>query len=762
MLCGTLTGALVLFLLLSLDLVLQEVPLVGDTLLRAAVFSRPHLLTLLVLLLGGLSWIVGSWSQRLARRVAALTTDSATLRVENAECQQRLATLQESEDRYHSLFNHAYDGMLCLTTDGIITDVNHGQEDLSGWSREQLLGCHYGSFLTPASRAHVKDRVRRLQDGETIPSIYEQEILRPDGSSVLVESRSRFICNAQGKPLGVFVVSRDITVRKRIEEKLRLSEERFRSLSATSPIGIFVTNIDGHCEYTNARWQQIYGLSLAESLGNGWISAIHPEDRPAVFLHWQECSQRRQEYAQEFRLWTSQGEARWAHVSAQPMIADNGTVTGYVGITEDITERKQIEEQLRASEIRFRTLCAASPIGIFIGNASGECEYTNARWQHIYELTAEESLGKAWANVTHPDDRELVLVTWQEQTRRKEEYFQEFRLLTSQGRVRWVQVHAQPLAVRDAGVTSYVGTVEDITERKHAEGTLLRSYVELERRVRERTHELAGAKEIAELANKAKSQFLANMSHELRTPMHAIIGFAKFGLKKHKSLRPEEQADNLTEICSSAENLLKLLNNLLDLSKLEAGQMHYELHLHPPEVLIQAVSRELQPLLAQKQLALHIETTIPLPDIECDEGKIRQVLRNIMANAIRFTESQRTITVTSEILTDGEHAAELIRNLPYKNPPLVASSGYIRINVRDQGVGIPEDELEFVFDKFVQSSKTKTGAGGTGLGLAICREIIQAHHGRIWAENNPTGGAGISFLLPLRQPPSDTALKKAA
>ncbi len=886
-LSGTLIGTLVLCLFLCLDLLRQGIPLSGATLLRADAHSLPLLMLMVVLVLTGLSWGLGAWVQRISQRTAKLVNEIETLRAENDENQHRLATLQESEDLYHSLFDNAYDGMLCLTTEGLITDVNHGQETLSGWSREQILGCHYASFLTPASRAYVRDRTRHLQAGDKVLSIYEQELLRPDGSSILVESRSRFIRNAQGKPLGVFVVSRDITARKQIEEKLRFSEERFRSLSTASPIGIFVSDINGQCEYTNTRWQQIHSLTFAESLGEGWAKTLHPEDRAAVFTHWRQCTiEQSHEYRQEFRLLLPHDQVRWIYTTAKPIVADNGIVTGYVGVsediterrrteeqlreseerfrslcaaspigifcndalgnciytnarwqadygltfeeslgsrwlqslhpedrqrtgdewnthvearkgyigeyrilkkdgdvrwmrvrtepmfnaegqlighvgmTEDITERKQIEEQLRASEIRFRTLCAGSPIGIFIATAAGACEYTNARWQQIYGLTPEESLGTAWANVTHPDDREVMLEAWQ--TQQKEEFFQEFRLLTPQGEVRWVRVHAHPLTFSEGDAPGYVGTVEDITVRKQAEGALLRSYIELERRVEERTRELAHAKEAAELANSAKSQFLANMSHELRTPMHAIIGFAKFGLKKSKSLSSDEQADNLTEICTSAENLLKLLNNLLDLSKLEAGQMRYDLHLHSLEVIIHAVSRELQPLLAQKHILLHIEAKMPLPDLECDEGKLRQVLRNIIANAIKFTEERRTITVTSEIIIHSEQATALVRNLPGKSPPLVASSGYIRIDVRDQGVGIPEDELESVFDKFVQSSKTRTGAGGTGLGLAICREIIQAHYGRIWAENNPSGGACISCILPLRQPQVETPLKQAA
>jgi PAS domain-containing protein len=159
--CGALSRIVALVTLLCLDPLWQELLHAEAPLVHAQSRSFPRLFICAFLALSVLLTLLGSWYRRLSRRLAELTTDMAALRAENEESQRRLVALQESEDRYHSLFEHAYDGMLCLTTEGIITDVNHGQEALSGWSREQLLGCHYASFLTPASRAHVKNRVSR-------------------------------------------------------------------------------------------------------------------------------------------------------------------------------------------------------------------------------------------------------------------------------------------------------------------------------------------------------------------------------------------------------------------------------------------------------------------------------------------------------------------------------------------------------------------------------------------------------------------------
>jgi signal transduction histidine kinase len=218
----------------------------------------------------------------------------------------------------------------------------------------------------------------------------------------------------------------------------------------------------------------------------------------------------------------------------------------------------------------------------------------------------------------------------------------------------------------------------------------------------------------------------------------------------------------LAEIHDSAERLLKLINNLLDLSRLEAGHMHYDFVPHALEQVVNNAGKDLLPLFVQEQVTLEIQGDPAVSEVECDKEKITQVLRNLLANALRFANTRSVITVDYSLLrqAEGEDPALLKTMAGHWNT--IESPSYVCISVRDQGVGIPEGELEAVFDKFVQSSKTKNGAGGTGLGLAICREIIHAHHGRIWAQNNPTRGACVSFLLPLRQPILIPHLQEAA
>lgn len=376
-------------------------------------------------------------------------------------------------------------------------------------------------------------------------------------------------------------------------------------------------------------------------------------------------------------------------------------------LMQEIAEHQEAVAALMEREERYRSLIENSLLGIMIHQDSKPL-FVNQTWAEIHGYTIEEVLAMdSCIPLIVPEDQEPLFAYYEAHLKGEDApAVHEYRGLRKDGSEVWLDNRA--MAVNWAGERAIQTTIYDISERKRAEAALQE------------------AKEVAEMANRAKSAFLANMSHELRTPLHVMLSCAGLGLKRLDTAPLEKLHTYFDQIHRNGETLLMLLNDLLDLAKLEAGKMVFNFEPHGLDHLLTTVTEDFQPLLAQRELTLRYVPLVTPRKALIDPDRILQVLRNLLSNAIKFSPEQGVITVS----------------LMQHGPDMV-------VTVRDQGIGIPEEELGVIFDKFVQSSHTKSGAGGTGLGLAICHEIVSAHGGCIWAENGLEGGAVFTFTIPL-------------
>ena len=365
-------------------------------------------------------------------------------------------------------------------------------------------------------------------------------------------------------------------------------------------------------------------------------------------------------------------------------------------------------EQLRASKARFQALADSSPNGIFQTDRQGRCIYVNQRWQEISGLTEEKTLGQGWAQALHPDDQNRLVDSWLKTVESCQPWKEEGRLLQPDGNIRWVLLNAALEFDKYGHINSFVGTVADITERKHME------------------LELQQAKEHAEAANVAKSTFLANMSHELRTPLNGILGYTQI-LQRERSLTIR-QKEGVALIQRSGEHLLTLINDILDLSKIEAGRME----LYPEDFVLKNFFNDIVEMFKiralQKSIEFRYELLSDLPDtVYADEKRLRQLLLNLLGNAVKFTEQGY---VSLQVYYDYHKQ-------------------WVNINIMDTGCGIPNEQLEEVFSPFRQAGSILHKAQGTGLGLSITKRLLEMMEGEIGVESEVNKGSRFWLNVPL-------------
>ena len=502
------------------------------------------------------------------------------------------------------------------------------------------------------------------------------------------------------------VMEHEIADRQKTEVLLKESVELFRALNDAAPIGIICEGLDGKIRHSNPCFLEMFGYSTTDLHGKCIDGLLAPREMLNASWHLSQEVLGGRVTHQTVKRRRKDGTLLDVEVFAAPLISD-GKPQGQIAIYLDISKRVAAEKRIRDSEELLRTLSAAAPIAIFRTDGEGRVVYVNQRWSEMSGRSAESALGSGWLDAIHPEDRENLHKLWITGVSMGLEMQDECRFLTPDGLTNWIYWKSRALYSADGGLIGYVGVVEDITKRRGVEQRLLE------------------AKRAAEQANQAKSQFLANMSHEIRTPMNGILGMTELALETDMST---EQREYLGIVKSSAESLLELIDELLDFSKIENGRIELE---SIPFSLLDCVEHALQPVAIRAQeKGIELEWTLKgdLPDwVVGDSTRLRQVLINLLGNAVKFTDEG---DVRLEV-----HALEI-------SDELVT----VRFAVKDTGIGIVPENRKIIFEAFRQSDSSVTREfGGTGLGLSISDRIVKLMGGEILVESGLGQGSTFSF-----------------
>ena len=514
--------------------------------------------------------------------------------------------------------------------------------------------------------------------------------------------------NFAGSIADFVVLALEVSERKRTEDALRAAEEKYRSIFENAVTGIFQTTPDGCYLSANPALARIYGYESATALMEQLTQIdsqlyLNP-DRRREFMQRMQTQGRITEF--ESQVYRRDGSVIWISENALAVRDSAGTLLYYEGTVEDITVRKRTEEALK----RQLTAIEASIDGISLVDPQGQFLYMNQAYASIYGYDHPEALiGQGW-NVLYPESeqqrfqQEIIPVLAEVGQWRGE----------ALGQRRDGSTYSQEVsltAIEDGGL---VCVVQDITERKLAEDALRQS------------------KETAEQANRAKSQFLANMSHELRTPLNAIIGYSEMLQEDAEEVGYADFISDLEKIRGAGKHLLSLINDILDISKIEAGKMELYLETFSLTTLIQEVQTTIEPLIEKNGNSLLIHCPPAIGSMTADLTKVQQVLLNLLSNAAKFTEQGAiTLSVTSQ-------------------PGSASESAWLEFAVADTGIGMSMEQLQTVFQAFTQADASTTRKyGGTGLGLAISHRFCQMMGGDISVKSAVGVGSTFTIRLPI-------------
>ena len=610
------------------------------------------------------------------------------------------------------------EGILAVSLDRRVLSWNRGAEAIYGFSAEEIVGQPVFSTIIPAEHQEEYEKFfLRVLAGETLVR-FESERRRGDGERVDVALTYSPVKNQRGEVIGVSAIVRDITQAKATRQALHEANENYRALINNIPDVTWMVDSNHQMKFISPNAERVFGLSLPECYSRRaevLFDFIHPDEAEQVKQQFKLFFDEGAAFDVEFRIRRSDGEWRWIHNRAIQTFEKDG-LRYASGLLTDITQRKTAEESQRESEQRYRLLFERNLAGVFRCSLQGILlEYNDAGARILGYDSGADLVGRPAADMFFdPADK---AVSDQKMVDHGTAFNQEIRMRRKDGSSAWIM--ANTTMVKGASGTEIEGTFVDITMIKQAE------------------EQMRMAKEAAEAANRAKSEFLANMSHEIRTPMNGVIGMIDLALDTNLSA---EQREYLTTVKSSAGALLAIINDILDFSKIEARKLELQRVPFSVKEVVRATVKGFLVQARNKQLSLQCDFSADVPEMAIgDPGRLRQILMNLVGNALKFTNQ-------GEILV---HVMRLHEDT-------------LQFSVSDTGIGISPEKQQTIFEAFVQADTSSTRQyGGTGLGLAIVSQLVALMQGRIWLESKPGSGSTFYFTAPFTRA-TDVAVRDAA
>ena len=637
------------------------------------------------------------------------------------------AALAQSERRFRGLLENASDIVAELDPDGRCTYLSPNWTGLSRRPVSDGLGEAFESYVHPEDIAAFRAFLAQIhRSGEPAGDLDYRTPL-PDGSLRWYSAKSSALRDADGTMVGWLLIARDITDRKRQEQALSASEERLRLALDAAQIGVFDWDIARERLNWSRPHEQVFGFEPGGFPGtfDAFHRRVHPDDAPGLKAEIDRCIAARDGFTREFRVVWPDGSNHWVVGTGEFEFDDaSGKPLRMRGVVLDATARRQAEQALRESEAGFRALFEQGVDGILLLTPDHRFLDANPSALAMLGYAREELLLHRLPDILadHENQRldDVVRVMMAGEPRRGT----------------WIH-RRQDGSLFPAEVTArkltgqrYYAILRDLTEQTANQAELERHREHLEDLVAERTYELAEARKQAETASQAKSLFLANMSHEIRTPMNAILGLTH--LLSRSTVSPE-QRERLNKIEAAGHHLLSIINDILDLSKIEAGKLELVHSNMALDTLLDQVRSLISDAARAKGLAVSVEAPSNRLWFRSDATRLRQALLNYAGNAVKFTE-RGLITLRGRLLED--RGDELL----------------LRFEISDTGIGIAADKLARLFQAFEQADASTTREhSGTGLGLAITRRLAQLVGGEVGAESTP--GIGSTFWFTARVHP---------